>query len=548
GVIRDLWIVLEDARVEFRLRHEYPGLRRDLTVLAQEAVKTRSFLHGMTVREMIVDCLLRVSTAEPGTVRIPDSIGQMVEQVWARCQVILQPQATAEDALQLADQIYVLLDQLLAATGSQVESGAGREEQADVSPGPNASEQMSGVYRPITNWAYRGAMNPDLVELRDESPGQGRDSANAEFSREQTLASASDLDDHAGDATDRARDGLRREMPNREGDSKPSPVAPPDSLAKQLLTLGAERQGQQQSLRAAAGVFLYDEWDGSIQDYRTRWCRVLEQMAPEGSMQFADVTLENHGPAVRLLRRYFESIRPVGVRRVREQADGDELDLDAAVRRTTDRAAGAEPSDRLYIRREKRERDVAVTFLVDLSGSTSRQIDANGRRVIDVEREGLVLLCEALESVGDQYAIYGYSGQGRQQVDFVVLKAFEERSLTRTAQRIGAMAPLQQNRDGAAIRHAARKLAAQAARVKLLVLISDGKPLDDGYADEYSLEDTKMALREARMRSIEPFCITVDRDADDYLRRMYGDVRFLVIDQAASLPERLPRIYQRLTA
>ena len=113
--------------------------------------------------------------------------------------------------------------------------------------------------------------------------------------------------------------------------------------------------------------------------------------------------------------------------------------------------------------------------------------------------------------------------------------------------RSGAVTPLHQNRDGAAIRHAVHKLLSRSARVRLLILISDGKPLDDGYADEYSLEDTKMALREARLRGIDPFCITVDRGADDYLRRMYGDVRFLIIDRAEALPERLPRVYQRLT-
>jgi nitric oxide reductase activation protein len=303
--------------------------------------------------------------------------------------------------------------------------------------------------------------------------------------------------------------------------------------------------------RARGGAFLYDEWDGLLQDYRSGWCRVVERVAPEGSADFVDATLALHGPEVRLLRRYFEALRPPGLRRVHGQTDGDELDLDAMVRRFSDLAAGAEPSDRIYVRHEKRERDVAAAFLVDLSGSTSRQIESQGdrtRRVIDVEKEGLVLLSAALDAVGDQYAIFGYSGQGRRQVDFVVVKDFDEPAGGRAALRVDALAPLQQNRDGAAIRHAARRLAARAARVKLLVLISDGRPLDDRYADEYSLEDTKMALREARMAGIEPFCITVDREADDYLRRMYGDVRFLVVDRIADLPARLPRMYQRLTA
>jgi len=324
--------------------------------------------------------------------------------------------------------------------------------------------------------------------------------------------------------------------------------ATPDSAADQLLNVGDDRRGTHASGPLSERVFLYDEWDGLIQDYRSRWCRVVEQTAAEATADFAELTLAAHGPAVRRLRRYFESIRPPGLRRVHGQTDGEELDLDALVRRVADRAAGAEPSDRMYIRREKRERNVAVAFLVDLSGSTSRQLEAGSRRVIDVEKESLVLLCEALEAVGDQYAIYGYSGRGRAQVDFVVMKEFDERDRNLPARRIGAVTPLHQNRDGAAIRHTAAKLQARDAKVKLLVLLSDGKPLDDGYADEYALEDTKRALREARMAGVDPFCITVDRNADDYLKRMYGDVNFLVIDRIAALPERLPRMYQRLTA
>jgi nitric oxide reductase activation protein len=258
-------------------------------------------------------------------------------------------------------------------------------------------------------------------------------------------------------------------------------------------------------------------------------------------------TLSAHHSSVLLLRRYFESLRLPALRRVSGQADGEDLDLDAAVTRVADLAAGGDPSERIYVRREKRERDVAAAFLIDVSGSTSRQIE-QGRRVIDVEKEGLVLLCEALHAIGDQYAVYGYSGQGKELVDFLVMKDFDDPIGGRTAHRLGGIGPLHQNRDGAAVRHATRKLLARQAKTRLLVLISDGRPLDDGYKDDYSLDDTKMALREARMKGVDVFCLTIDRDADHYVKRMYGDVRYLVIDRVEALPERLPRIYQRLTA
>jgi nitric oxide reductase activation protein len=274
---------------------------------------------------------------------------------------------------------------------------------------------------------------------------------------------------------------------------------------------------------------------------------VHEREADEGSTEFVEEVLTAQRGAVGIMRRYFESLRPPGLRRVAGQVDGEELDMDAAVGRVADLAAGREPSERIYLRREKRERDVAVAFLVDLSGSTSRQLE-QGRRVIDVEKQGLVILCEALTSIGDQFAVYGYSGQGRHRVEFIVIKDFDEAVTGRAAAKLGGVVPLQQNRDGAAIRHATRKLLARHAKTRLLIVLSDGRPLDEGYKDEYSLEDTRMALHEARAQGIEPVCITVDREADAYVRRMYGDVRFVVVDRVEGLPEKLPRIYHRLTA
>jgi nitric oxide reductase activation protein len=277
------------------------------------------------------------------------------------------------------------------------------------------------------------------------------------------------------------------------------------------------------------------------------WCQVNERPAEMGSDDSVGETLAAHRSGIQSLRRFFEGLRPPAFQRVSGQADGEELDIDAVVRRAAECRAGLEGSDRLYIRREKRERDVAVAFLIDISGSTSRQLEG-GRRVIDVEKESLVLLCEALEAVGDQYGLFAYSGQGRGSVDFLTIKDFDDRLGAATVHRLGGLAPRRQNRDGAAIRHASAKLMAREAKTRVLILLSDGRPLDDEYKDDYALEDTRKALREARQRRIDPFCVTIDREADAYLRHMYGDVQFVVIDRVESLPARLPRIYQRLTA
>ncbi|HET7057082.1 MAG TPA: VWA domain-containing protein, partial [Nitrospiraceae bacterium] len=531
ALIRDLWTIVEDARVEHHLQQEYPGLAHDLASLAQESVQTRSLTHGMTVREMVVECLLLLSTQDPRTVRVPEALTGIVEQAWNLCRTVLTMEATAADAIRLADRLYLLLEGLVVDRKSD-----GHEESAsdsEINAGSKASEEGFNTYRPVTNLMYRGEMDPAMVKNRT---GDG----DAEG-------------DHATDPTmNAAGSHPSADHPSSTGRASVTDLAERSAPSPTVMEADAH-DSDDHGARPTFGSpdsheFLYDEWDGVIQDYRSAWCRVIERTPMETDSDFVDATIGGHGAEVRVLRRYFESLRPSGLRRMFAQVDGDELDFDATIRRIVDRRAGVEASDRLYVRRDKREREVAVTFLVDLSGSTSRQIDAaDSRRVIDVEKEALVLLCEALEAIGDQYAIYGYSSHGRRHVDFVMLKDFDE-PLNRSSSRIGGLMPLQQNRDGAAIRHAARKLLARDAQVRLLVLISDGKPLDDAYADEYAVEDTKMALQEIRRQGIHPFCITVDRDADEYVRRMYGDVRYLVIDHAAALPERLPRIYQRLTA
>ena len=532
GLMRDLWTIVEDARVEHRLQQEYPGLARDLASLAQESVQTRSLTHGMTVREMVVECLLLLSIQDPRTVRVPEALTGVVEQAWNVCRGVLTMDATAADAVRLADRLYVLLESRVA--GSRSNHGPDEStSDSEINAGSKASEEGANAYRPVTNLMYRGDLDPAMVKDRT-----GEDGTEENNATDPTIGSAG-----SRPSADHAPHAGRKSVNELAGRSAPSPT----------FTEESHDQDNGEDTRPAFGSqdsheFLYDEWDGVIQDYRSAWCRVIERTPVETDSDFVDATIGAHGAEVRVLRRYFESLRPSGLRRMFAQVEGEELDLDATIRRIIDRRAGVDASDRIYVRRDKREREVAVAFLVDLSGSTSRQIDsADSRRVIDVEKEALVLLCEALEAIGDQYAIYGYSSHGRRHVDFVMLKDFDE-PLSRSSSRIGGLMPLQQNRDGAAIRHAARKLQNREAHVRLLVLISDGKPLDDAYVDEYALEDTKMALQEVRRQGIHPFCITVDRDADEYVRRMYGDVRYLVIDQAAALPEKLPRLYQRLTA
>jgi len=519
-LIRDLWMMAEDARIEACLKAEYAGLRRDMDAVAREEVARRSLTHGMSVRELVVELLLQMSASGPDEVRVPDALADVVERAWALLQAVATPQATAEDAVRAVHRAYVLIEELTAKELPTPPDGAPKDSNQPLQP--RVGEEQGGAYRPVLPFLHRGVM--DAARVREPEVGVG---------------------DQAPEPSAPALEGAHGE-PSL---AVPTPVEGRSSasLADDTRVISEEGAGAASAALPGLRTFLYDEWDGRVQDYRTRWCRVVEQVAPEGTEDFIGLVRSRYGGVLSLIRRYFEGIRPPALRRMRRQADGEEVDIEAAVEVRVGRKARVSASECVYIRRDRRDRDVAAAFLVDLSGSTGQQIGPGGARIIDVEKEGLVLLCEALEAIGDQYAVYGYSGQSRHDVQVLVLKDFDERYGPQVWRRIDAVRPLVQNRDGAAIRHALRRLSERAAKVKLLVMLSDGRPLDDAYQDEYALEDTKAALREAKALGVHPFCITVDREARGYLARLYGEVCYLIIDRAESLPERLPRIYRALT-
>jgi nitric oxide reductase activation protein len=175
------------------------------------------------------------------------------------------------------------------------------------------------------------------------------------------------------------------------------------------------------------------------------------------------------------------------------------------------------------------------------------------RRVIDVGRESLALMAQALETLGDAYALYGFSGYGRDNVEFHVAKEFGERLAPRVWSAMAAMQPRSSTRMGTAIRHALTRLVAQQARLKVLIVISDGYPQDRDYGpdardDEYGIQDTARALMEAHHAGVQTFCVTIDPAGHDYLRRMCPDAHYLIIDEVNELPHELTKVYRALTA
>ena len=248
----------------------------------------------------------------------------------------------------------------------------------------------------------------------------------------------------------------------------------------------------------------------------------------------------------RRLHQQFAALQP-GRRWLKARPDGTELDIDAVVRAQTDRVTGRHPSEQLYLSLEKRERDLACLVLADLSLSTDSWVSSDAR-VIDVIRDALLLFGEALGATGDRFALAGFSSIKRNKVRFHRLKDFGDRFDDRIRGRIAAIKPGYYTRLGAAIRRASQLLAAQAASRRILLILSDGKPNDlDLYEGRYGIEDTRMAVMEARRQGLVPFCVTIDREGASYLPHLFGPAGFAVIRKPEELPARLPLFYAQLT-
>jgi nitric oxide reductase NorD protein len=292
----------------------------------------------------------------------------------------------------------------------------------------------------------------------------------------------------------------------------------------------------------------YPEWDHQLQDYLHDHTYVRDHQIPaEGEGGFYSRTLTRHRGLVARMRRAFELLKPERLTLLRQWPEGDAFDYRALIDFAIDRKAGRIPSDRLFVKRLKQERDVAVLLLVDISRSTSSTVAGGEATVLDVAKEALVLFCEGLQVVGDDYAVAGFSGTGRHAVDYYAVKMFQEPLNDAVRARISALAPQRSTRMGAAIRHATSLMAGAPSRVRLILLVSDGFPNDLGYKAEYATADTRKAVQEARSRNIHFKAITVNIGSDPRLDDLYGRAHHNVIGDVRELPDKLLRLYGTLT-
>lgn len=285
------------------------------------------------------------------------------------------------------------------------------------------------------------------------------------------------------------------------------------------------------------------EWDYRKALLLPGHCRVQPMIADDAG----EATLPAELVATaKKLRGQFAALAPQR-RWLKAQPDGAELDVDACVRNHADRASGHTPETGGYLAQARCERDLACLLLADLSMSTDAWI-SDSHRIVDVIRDSLLLFSEALTATGDRFGIYGFSSLRRQNIRFHLLKDFKGRYDAAARARILAIKPGFYTRMGAALRQSANILYEQPAGRRLLLIITDGKPNDlDLYDSRYGIEDTRMAVFEARRMGLTPFCVTIDREAGSYLPYLFGPGGFCVIRKPEELPRRLPLLYAQLT-
>ncbi len=279
----------------------------------------------------------------------------------------------------------------------------------------------------------------------------------------------------------------------------------------------------------------YPEWDYRSSSYNAAGATVHLLSAPYGPHAWVDAILRRHQSLLDSIRRRFEMLRPERTR-LKRQLDGDELDLDAYVEAVSDKRAGCSMSQTLYEAQRPGKRNTAILLLIDISGSTDSWLSAD-QRIIDVEKEALLLVCAALERVGDPYAVQAFSGEGPQGVTITTVKTYREPYGSDVARRIAGLEPDRYTRAGAALRHATATLMQEPAQHRLLLLLSDGKPNDaDRYEGRYGVEDMRQAVAEAKLQGVFPFCLTIDRQAAGYLPAIFGARQYALLPKSEHLP------------
>jgi nitric oxide reductase activation protein len=561
----DVFSVVEALRIDEGAKRRYPGLAKKYAAVQRNALNERAeYVAKRSPRDALAEILIQVSLGARDVPPVPELLHESVRQAFALCAALARPQATVEDSVEATLRIYSLIARL-----PNLAADYGPATSVDLGRAPIAWDWTTRWPEPERNRLEGEEVMHTLFE-----PVAYRDRLG---SRITLYKAAGPLDQQAiyrfTDAPTRGGDSARAVQTAADADTRPEP--PPEPLAHDHHDHfggedAAHESGELHSHERMS--YIYPEWDHVAQGYRRSWCRVREtRLDASPSARFFDETLRAYASLVPGVRRELERVAYEGLKRVHRLPHGEEIDLDAAIEHRVDLRAGLAPDGNVYVARRPQARDVTLALLVDVSSSTAERAKdvppgpmaaalakVHGRAyrtILDVEKEALVLLMAALERLGDTYGIYCFSGTGREDVKFQVLKDLDERLSDTVVTRIEKMRAVHTTRMGPAIRHGIRKLRAHESKTKLLLLLSDGRPFDLDYGQEYgdgaevayAQHDTREALLEARRHGIAPFVLTIDAHGNDYLREMCDGIGYEVLNDVAELPLALVNLYRGLT-
>ncbi len=529
---------MENARIDAALIRTYRGLRKDLDLMQTFLREKRPYIFDLPMAQVPFELLFQITLCGGATDDSRQFYGTVVSE------------------------IETVLDNYLRGFNrrdAETQRDLEQEEFEKVSEKTSASPRLRGEKSfptvadslMATSRVYTLFQNISLEQTQEESSEENEEKGKYEYD-----------DKDSGEAV--AESKIEREQkPKKLQDIKDlfnawnnlDDEGEPDDL--QGAEAWTHNEMPEQPLESGDLAFSYDEWDRELSDFRTGWCRVIEKKVRQGDRNFVELARSRYRGVISSIRHQFQLMKPENLTKINREIDGEDYDLNALVDYVIDRKADGQQSERIYTKRLRKQRDVAVSILLDQSSSTARTITRNpmqpythpGRRIIEIEKEGLVLMSEALEAVGDVYSINGFTSEGRRNVKFYVVKDFGEKYSEDIERRIGGITFQNNTRLGAAIRHASAKLLRQDSRTKLLIILTDGRPYDHDYGDaRYAREDVREALTDAKTNGVTPFCITIDRESEYELKDLYGDVGYTIIDDVLSLPERMPNIYRRLTS
>ena len=526
--LADPYLLIEAAAAEWQLAALLPGMKTELAGFRAAQLARRPPLERFPAARQPLEALVR------RTMRGDLPEARIVDAAWSPMHSLELVEVLAQEGHEAPRSWQMYRD---------LWSGELRVPPTGESVIPNEPARESTMQHPAHS--ARLARRPEVRAAKenedDERPGawmvqsaQPAESAEDPFGLQRPV----DLDENA--AADEYADSVSELAQARL-------VSTPERAREILLSDDPlEALTRRESTADARAIELsYPEWDYRLDAYHHPGARIRLMPAPVGSQAWVAQTLHTYRAMCEDIRRRFEMLR-AGHHRVRRQLDGDEIDVEAYVEARSDMLAGLPMAQTVYQNTRLTRRDMAITLLVDISGSTDSWISEK-RRVVDVEREAVLLVCVALESLREPYSVLAFSGEGRNNVMVRELKAFDEAFSDTVARRIAALEPEYYTRAGAALRHATSRLVARAARHRLLLVLTDGKPNDnDEYDGRYGAEDMRQSVAEARLQGIYPFCLTIDRQAASYLPRVFGANHYALLHKPELLPAVLLEWLRRL--